>query len=216
MSDEPNFSRTARVIRGEEASYAPWEPPPMGQAQPVVGVPTVREIEALHRQAREEGYAQGRAEALAAVREPLERLLRALAEPLADLDEAAERELLALVMAVARQLVRRELKTDPGEIVACVREALAALPAAARQVRVHLHPEDAKLVREALRLEERAGEHGFRLVEDPTLTRGGCRVSSETSQIDATLETRLNAVAARLFGGERQHDESDPRPVEPR
>lgn len=208
MTDQPNVIRHARVIPGTQADCAPWEPPVMGEAHAAcIGVPTARQIEQLQQQAREEGFAQGRAEALAAVREPLEALLRALAEPLKDLDEAAERELLALVMAVARMVVRRELRTDPGEIVGCVREALAALPAAARRVRVHLHPQDAELVRSALRLEEgREGEHGFSLVEDATLTRGGCRVTTETSQIDATLETRLAAIAARLLGGEREHD----------
>ncbi len=207
MADQSSCPRTARVIPAQEANYTPWEPPVMGEpAARVIGAPTARQIELLQEQARREGFAQGRAEALAAVREPLEAVLRALAEPLKTLDDDLEQELLALVMAVARQLIRRELKTDPGEIVACVREALAALPAAARQVRVHLHPEDAGLVKSALHLEGREAEHGFRLVEDATLSRGGCRVTSETSQIDASLETRLAAVAARLLGGERGDD----------
>lgn len=199
-------ARAACAILSQGVDYVPWEPPVVGESERVTGAPTARQIEQLHQQAREEGYAQGRAEALAEVRAPLETLLRALAEPLKDFDDAAERELLALVMVVARQIVRRELKTDPGEIVGCVREALTILPSTARQVRVHLHPEDAELVRTALHIEGPEAEYGFRLVEDPTLTRGGCRVTSENSQVDATLEARLAAVAARLLGGEREHD----------
>ena len=52
-------------------------------------------------------------------------------------------------MALARQIVRRELKTDPTQIIGIIREAIAALPVAARDVRVHLHPEDAAVVRAA-------------------------------------------------------------------
>ena len=46
----------------------------------------------------------------------------------------------------------------------------------------------------------------WRIVEDPVLTRGGCRVESESSQIDARLETRIGAVVSRLLGGERSED----------
>ena len=54
--------------------------------------------------------------------------------------QEVERELLTLAMALARQIVRRELKTDPTQIIGIIREAIAALPVAAREVRVHLHP----------------------------------------------------------------------------
>jgi len=46
----------------------------------------------------------------------------------------------------------------------------------------------------------------WRIVEEPTLTRGGCRVESEDSRIDATVEARLGALIARALGGEREED----------
>ena len=54
-------------------------------------------------------------------------------------------------MALARQIVRRELKTDPTQIIGIIREAIGALPVAARDVRVHLHPEDAAVCASTLR-----------------------------------------------------------------
>jgi flagellar assembly protein FliH len=36
--------------------------------------------------------------------------------------------------------------------------------------------------------------------------RGGCRVTTENSQVDATLESRLGAVIAPLLAAERSHD----------
>ena len=38
------------------------------------------------------------------------------------------------------------------------------------------------------------------------LSRGGCRVSTDTSRIDATVENRVNAVIAEVLGGERDVD----------
>ncbi|MDQ7014938.1 MAG: FliH/SctL family protein [Gammaproteobacteria bacterium] len=38
------------------------------------------------------------------------------------------------------------------------------------------------------------------------LTRGGCKIFTETSKIDATLEARLTALSASLLGGVREAD----------
>ncbi|ROR34931.1 flagellar assembly protein FliH [Inmirania thermothiophila] len=208
----------SRLLRGERAGEAErWQAPEVGASGTVRrhALPTAEEIERIQRQAWEEGFTEGReagyregraageAEVRAAARR-LEALCDLLARPLQALDEEVERELVQLALAVAQQLVRRELRTDPGEVVAVVREALAALPVAERLVRVHLHPEDAALVREALSLsgEERA----WKVVEDPTITRGGCRVETDVSRLDATVENRLAVIAARLLGGEREAD----------
>jgi len=131
----------------------------------------------------------------------LEGVLNLQARPLAELDEIVLRQLATLAGAIARQLVRRELRTQPEQIIAVIRETVALLPAAARDVRIHLHPEDAALVRE--RLVEPAAERAWTLVEDPVITRGGCRISSENSSIDAQVETRLGAAIAAVLGDER-------------
>jgi len=112
-----------------------------------------------------------------------------------------ENELAQLALAVGKQLARRELRIEPAQVIAILREALALLPAAAREVRVHLHPEDAATVREHLTAP--ANERAWTLVEDPTLSRGGCVVHSQSSRIDARLESRIAAVAASTLGDER-------------
>jgi flagellar assembly protein FliH len=101
-------------------------------------------------------------------------------------------------MAVARQVIYHELKTDPGLVVAAVRKALGVLPAGTRDVRLHLHPDDAQLVRELLPAGQEQG--GWQIFEDVVHDRGGCRVSTETSQVDATLESRLARAAAAVLG----------------
>lgn len=205
----------SKIIRGGNIDdYQAWQPPLVGDgahASHGISVLTAKQIEQVQQAAHDEGFAAGYAEGLASVRAPLEAVLAALAEPLAELDESVMQELVSLITAVTRQLVRRELKTEPGEIVAVVREALSALPSAARKVRVHLHPEDAALVRAALSLNDtEAEEQGpvWRVLDEPVQARGGCRVVSDTSQIDASVEARLAAVVARMLGGERESDEA--------
>ncbi|MDH5230194.1 MAG: FliH/SctL family protein, partial [Gammaproteobacteria bacterium] len=108
---------------------------------------------------------------------------------------------------VARHLVRRELKFDPGQVIAAVRQAVSVLPISARDVRVYLHPDDAVLVRDALSIgDSNNEERRWRVVEDASLTRGGCNIESDNSRIDATIETRLAAIIAKALGGERESD----------
>lgn len=159
------------------------------------------------KQGREEGWREGHEEGKKIMLEAAARfepLLDALDQPLALMDEQVEQELVTLAIAIAKQLIRRELKTDPGQIVAVAREALSILPSSARRVQLLLHPEDAELVREALALKESAPR--WKIVDDPLMTRGCCRVLTESSHIDATLEKRMMAVIAHLLGGEREGD----------
>jgi flagellar assembly protein FliH len=157
--------------------------------------------------AYEAGMARARAEMaakLAAVDERIKRLdaaLQLLARPFQQLDADIESELAQLALSVGKQLARRELHIEPTQVIAILRESLALLPIAAREVRVHLHPEDAATVREHLTAP--AADRAWTIVEDPTLSRGGCVIHSQSSRIDARLEARIAAVAASALGDER-------------
>lgn len=160
--------------------------------------------------AREEGFEQGRQEGLAAAREQVQdqldhlgRLVQALATPLAELDDQVEKELVTLALTVARQVVYRELQTAPELVVAAVRKAIDVLPVGARDIQLHLHPEDAQLVRELLPAGEE--ESGWQIVEDRMHERGGCRVATQNSLVDATLEARLERAIAAVLGESGAH-----------
>jgi flagellar assembly protein FliH len=203
----------------ETAGAALWELPAIDG--PVVARRRrASDLDAIEREAWDAGFAEGREAGMLAVekeqqaaRRDLERMqqqMRALldymARPLAQLDEQVQRQLAQLAGAIARQVVRRELKTKPDEIIAVIRATVSLLPLSVRDIRVHLHPDDARLVRE--RLPEGSSERVWSVIEDPTLTRGGCRVSSENSSIDAQVEQRLGAAIATVLGDER-HAASD-------
>jgi len=210
----------SRVIRAADAgAAAPWGPPAVdgGAASRGGGTVTAGVLEDLQQEAYREAFQQGLRDGAAAGREQvrakverLEQLLTDLARPLAELDQSVEHELVSLAMALARQIVRRELRQDPTQIIGIVREAVGHLPVAARDVRVQLHPEDAAIVREHLAPAEQ--ERAWTLVEDPMMMRGGCQVVSASSRIDVRLETRLGALLSELMGSERQA--SSPREAE--
>ena len=180
---------------------------------------TVQELEDLEQRTYDEafakGQAEGRAQGLAAVEremrpqlqqlqarvERLDSIINSLARPLQELDPEVEDQLLQLALTIGRHLVRRELRIDPSQVIAIIRETVALLPASARDVRVHLHPEDAAVVRE--KLATPAGERVWTIAEDPVMGRGGCRVTTDTAQIDARLDTRIGSVISALLGDER-------------
>jgi flagellar assembly protein FliH len=203
----------SKVIRSEELSTCQtWLLPEVQQdgarhARPV----TAQQLEEIQDQARREGFQQGLQEGRDAGRkelraqvQTLEHILQCLDKPFEQLDESVEQQLAQLAMLVARHLVRRELKTEPEQVIAVVREALAALPVAARNVRLAVHPADAALIRDTLSVGEDHPQ--LQIVEDPVQTRGGCRVFSDASQIDASVEARLNALIAHVLGGQRSSD----------
>jgi flagellar assembly protein FliH len=173
-----------------------------------MGEAETRAVErANHVRGYEEGLAAGQAEVRKKVNElnariaRLDSILSMLARPLETLDDEIEQQLTLLALTVGKQMVRRELKTDPAQVIAVIRESVGRLPASARDIRVHLHPEDAAVVRE--HLSAPGSDRAWSIVEDPALTRGGCVVRTDTSQVDARLDSRLNAVVSAAFGDER-------------
>lgn len=203
------------------------EPEPVeleGEPTPIM---TVDEIETMQKQAYDEAFEQGKMHGfqqgfqqgfdegskkgyednvhlLQSQAVILSGLLESLSEPFKRLDEEVEKELVKLVIAIATQIIRREIKLDPGQIIAVVRETVGVLPLASQKISLKLHPEDAELVRSTLALDEMSPSWG--IVEDPLITRGGCEVDTEVSRVDATVEHRLAAVIAILLGGERERD----------
>lgn len=203
------------LSREQLKEFRRWELPEVGEpkaADPAAAaqaaLPTVADLEGLEREARDAGYAAGLAEGHAAaeaqLREHLasfDSMLQAAARPLAALDDATEQELARLALVIARRVVAHELKTSPVLIVRTVREAALALPAATRALRVYLHPDDLALLREL-----DASEPHWQLLPDPDMQRGDCLLESESSRLDARVETRLAAIADAIFGDESSED----------
>ncbi|WP_024328909.1 FliH/SctL family protein [Thioalkalivibrio sp. ALR17-21] len=218
---------------GSASAASLWEPPEFdenGNEPEQRRLPTAAEIEAIEEEARqngfERGYAEGHelgkqeAEKAARAREEkklreavaaLESVGQGLSDPLADAADSLEPELLALVTALARQVIRVELQTRPEIIREVLDEAMRQLPGRNRSVRVHLHPEDQALVEQWGSAQ--AGEITW--IPDPELARGGCRVEAGASEVDASLERRLRQAVEAIWDGHANVPDTDPEPREP-
>jgi flagellar assembly protein FliH len=207
----------ARFIPREElGSFAAWAPDSLHADGPdaPAAAPAAPDPAALQAQlaaARQAGYQDGYRDGLAALDGFKSSFARQMAAQVGRLVESFDAELKALepamaqaigeaALALARGVVRAELRARPELVAEAAQQALAAVLLSARHLRVQVHPDDLPLV------EAGAGEalaaREARLVADAEIERGGCRIESDLGRIDATLETRWRQAAA-LLGSER-------------
>ncbi|MBQ5950256.1 flagellar assembly protein FliH [Massilia sp. ST3] len=212
--------------RWEMASFNERPAPAPAPAQqvpveivPQVVLPSVEEIEAMREAARhegylqglqegrEQGYAEGRAQGYADGAEAgqteaateLEHV-RAIAATFGDAvaaaDETIAADVLELALRLARGMVRTAFDVRPELIVPIVREAIGYLPVLQQPALLSLHPEDALIVRQTMADELTKG--GWRIIEDASLARGGCKVETASNQIDAQAQARWHRLTHAL------------------
>ena len=157
-----------------------------------------------HEEGQQSGYAagfnQGRIEGQHKGKDLIDDQLNQLIAPLAAIKSLLEEGhsqqimqqqelILDLVRRVSIQVIRCELTLQPQQILALVEETLAAIPDDPTEVKIHLEPTAVN------KLKELAADkiQNWTLVADSTISAGGCRIVSEKSDADASMETRLNA-----------------------
>jgi flagellar assembly protein FliH len=106
--------------------------------------------------------------------------------------QAASRTTLELALAIARRIVRRELRAHQDITLAWVSEALE-LAGDSDRIVVHLSPQDHQALGEQVRqIGARLGKLARAdVVADPEVTAGGCLVQTRFGTIDQRLETQL-------------------------
>lgn len=173
-----------------------------------IELPTAAEIEEIQRQAREEGYQAGHAEgyqdgknegnqtAYTETSQQITVLMNAMEQALQQADQDIAQDLLKLSLEVARQMVQQTLKSNPEILLNTIREAIGSLPHFNQGAHLVLHPDDATIVRASMG--EQLSHTGWKIFEDTLIARGGARVDTAHSQIDATLENRWQRIVAAI------------------
>ena len=126
--------------------------------------------------------------------------MAALREPKQWIDTELERELFSMTLSLARQLLRHELSVRPELIENLVHQAIEALPVSSGDLSIYLNPADVEVLRNLAAERGEAIDTSWQLIEDPALSRGGCRISNDCSRIDEELETRLQRITAEMLG----------------
>lgn len=103
--------------------------------------------------------------------------------------------------AALRALLQEELALKPEHICAVVDRELLRLQRA-RTVTLHVHPLDARLLAPCASYVEGLSLRGVLcVVEDESVTRGGCILHSNLGDVDASVETRLAAALKLIAEG---------------
>lgn len=162
-------------------------------------------------QARELGRQEGHAEGLelgrqAGYQDGLRRaegeraqllaLLSGLSTEFGRVHETTADAMLDLALDISKAMLKNELAVNPSLVLPVVQDALAEFAVVVQPAQLLLNPADADLVRR--HLQDALAESGWRLREDPHIAAGGCIAETGTNQIDATMQTRWQRIAAAL------------------
>lgn len=179
--------------------YLPWRAPEVEDSRATLPVDSEAARKLAWEQAYNDGYTIGVEAGTRDARQRmsyLHEILESLAKPFADLDESVSAQLMTLVRTLTATLVRREVQLDQSVLGELVNESLEALPVSESEVCIIVNPEDAAFMKE--HMQEHA-DTPWRVQTDATVSRGGCRVICDVTQIDATVETRLARLIERML-----------------
>ncbi|MBK8891431.1 MAG: flagellar assembly protein FliH [Dechloromonas sp.] len=162
-------------------------------------LPTADELERLHQQAHDEGFAAGHragSAKVAAEAERLRQIVDTLTGTSQQFDQSLANDLVELALAISQQVMRQMIELRPELILPVVNEVLGQLPLSHQRARLILHPEDVDLVKESLG--DRIERSGWEILGDMQMGRGGCRLEATECEIDATLESRWQRVVSAI------------------
>ena len=203
------------IPREELEGFSAWKPSAFGDTKVRdTGAPTqadpvqqALDSQAALQAARQAGYQDGYRDGLVALESFKQSFAQQVTSQVGALVAAFDAEFAALesqiadtvartATALARQVVRSELVANPAQVAAVAAQAVEAVLLSARHIRVHVNPQDLSLVADGAA--EVLAARGARLIADPTVSRGGCRVESDLGRIDAGIESRWAQAAASL------------------
>lgn len=221
----PRSSSYSRFIPREELQgFAAWNPDAlhgaMNEKRPSVSAPAPTpstppepaappepDVSELLHEARQAGYQDGYRDGMAALDAFKQSFAKQMAGQIGALVKNFDADFLALegemaqalarcAVELARQVVRSEITQRPEHIAKVAHDAVEALQLSAKHVRVRVNPADYPLVIDGAGEEMRARE--AQVLPDPEVARGGCKVDSDISSVDATLATRWQQAAAAM------------------
>ena len=171
--------------------------------QSASALPSISEVEDIRQLAHDEGLAAGYDAGYAAGIQQargeaaqIHQLLQGLQDELNQLDENVSQSLLDLSLEVARKMVHQTLHIQPELILKIVSDAISNLPHFNQNAHLILHPDDAELVRKDMG--EQLSHSGWKIFSDIQINRGGCRVETAHSNVDASVESRWKRIVESI------------------
>ncbi|UYU30628.1 flagellar assembly protein FliH [Siccibacter colletis] len=146
-------------------------------------------------QGRKEGFAQGLEQGLnearqqqAPVHARMQQLVSEFQYTLDALDSVIASRLMQMALEAARQVIGHTPSVDNNALIKQIQLLLQQEPLFSGKPILRVHPDDLQRVEEMLGAT--LSLHGWRLRGDPTLHQGGCKVSADEGDLDASVATR--------------------------
>lgn len=148
-----------------------------------------------HQQGYEEGKAQGLEQGLeqsrqqqAPVHARMQQLVSEFQNTLDALDSVIASRLMQMALEAARQVIGHTPAVDNSALIKQIQGLLQQEPLFSGKPQLRVHPDDLQRVEEMLGAT--LSLHGWRLRGDPALHHGGCKVSADEGDLDASVATR--------------------------
>ncbi len=174
------------------------EPPDSSQKLAQLQKQCEQKVHEAHAAGLREGEGTGRARAAAELQPAIDRLARAVEEIgglRARLRAEAEADLVALSLAIARRVLRRELAIDPDALHGLVLGALEKLHGQ-EICKVRVHPSHAALVSNSLRQNSASAQ--VEVIADPSREVGAVIFETQRGNLDASVESQLHEIERGL------------------
>lgn len=168
---------------------------------------TKEKIFLIEKEAYEKGFEQGQRDGqelglkrLEGVIHQLNHVLCKIEAQRKNLSQAYEKQMLQMVFVIGEKIIRHELQFREDVIVDVLREAFRCVKDR-RKVSIRLHPADYRYLtahpeKLPFPLDEK---EGVRLVDDPSISRGGCFLNTSFGEVDATFESQLDEIISIVW-----------------
>ena len=138
-------------------------------------------------QGLEQGQNQARAQH-APIHARMQQLVSEFQNTLDALDSVIASRLMQMALEAARQVIGQTPIVDNAALIKQIQQLLQQEPLFSGKPQLRVHPDDLQRVEEMLGAT--LSLHGWRLRGDPTLHPGGCKVSADEGDLDASVATR--------------------------
>lgn len=144
---------------------------------------------------RKAGFQQGLEQGLAEARQQqapvharMQQLVSEFQYTLDALDSVIASRLMQMALEAARQVIGHTQGVDNSALIKQIQGLLQQEPIFSGKPQLRVHPDDLQRVEEMLGAT--LSLHGWRLRGDPSLHQGGCKVSADEGDLDASVATR--------------------------
>jgi flagellar biosynthesis/type III secretory pathway protein FliH len=185
--------------------------PPVSSPAPVPP-PVQSDPRKIEQQAYEKGFLEGQKAGMAEGRQRSEALsdrLQTVVEEIeglwANLVQTYEEQIIALIARAAEKVVYAQVQLDTEVAMRAIRHAFELIPEPV-DVTVYVHPEDYEHIEtvKADLFEQVKNFNLISIISDPSVGRGGCRVSTRLGEVDGDIESRIETMKTALIDAGRR------------